>query len=132
MLPRVVIGAGSLYEVQGKKIMEKKKTLRNNKYLKVPCVENWRLKNRRKVLFSRHAFTDTLEERISIKETYRKWGTLNCAENLDVYKPHCNKQALALILGVMHLRGPFQTLCLLFLTSLFFCLFLSPAFITSQ
>lgn len=70
-MPKVVIGAGSLYEVQGKKSW-KKNRLRNDKYLKVPCVENWRPKNKRKVLFSRHPLTDTLEERIRVKETYQK------------------------------------------------------------
>lgn len=59
LLSKVLICAGSLYEIQGEKIKEKN-PLGNNKYFKVPCVAKWELKNRRKILFSRNPVTDIL------------------------------------------------------------------------
>lgn len=49
-LPKIVKGAGSIYEVQGKKSWGKKNPLRSYKHVKIPCIEYWRQKNRRKVV----------------------------------------------------------------------------------
>lgn len=81
-------------------IVGKKNPLRSYKHVKVPCIENWRLKNRRKYSYPGILLQTLLKKEQGLNKKLSE--VKNSAENFGVHRTHCNEQGLALTLGVMH------------------------------